>query len=142
MELGQLAVYVALDPNTTSQPNAAQARVYLESLNEWHRTLPPSMQLSRLSLSDPLTMSWHEKRSLLQLHLLFLGLFVKPYRGCLVDLGRFRLSNTPIETEVGGLESDRGAMCPSCTTIRSGGIATTARQLDPVPLLGFSVRQL
>lgn len=99
MELGQLAVYVALDPNTTSQPNAAQARVYLESLNEWHRTLPPSMQLSRLSLSDPLTMSWHEKRSLLQLHLLFLGLFVKPYRGCLVDLGRFRLSNTPIETE-------------------------------------------
>ena len=99
VELGQLAAYIALDLNTASQPKAAQARVYFESLNEWHRTLPPPMQLSRLSLADPLTMNWHTKRSLLQLHILFLGLFIEPYRDCLVDLGGFRLSNTPIESE-------------------------------------------
>lgn len=57
------------------------------------------MQLSRLSLADPLTMNWHTKRSLLQLHILFLGLFIEPYRNCLVDLGRFRLRNTPIVSE-------------------------------------------
>lgn len=57
------------------------------------------MQLSRLSLVDPLTMNWHTKRSLLQLHVLFLGLFIEPYRTCLVDLGRFRSSNTPIKSE-------------------------------------------
>lgn len=99
LELGQLAAYVALDLNTASQPKAAQARVYFESLNEWHRTLPPPMQLSRLSLADPLTMNWHTKRSLLQLHILFLGLFIEPYRDCLVELGRYRLSNTPVEEE-------------------------------------------
>lgn len=54
------------------------------------------MQLSRLSSADPLTINWHTKRSLLQLHMLFLGLFIEPYRSYLVDLGRFRLSNTPI----------------------------------------------
>jgi hypothetical protein len=57
------------------------------------------MQLSRLSLADPLTMNWHTKRSLLQLHILFLGLFIEPYRNCLVDLGSFRLGNTPNESE-------------------------------------------
>jgi hypothetical protein len=41
-------------------------------------------------------MRWHTKRSLLQLHILFLGLFVEPYRDSLVDLGRFRLSSTSI----------------------------------------------
>jgi hypothetical protein len=49
------------------------------------------MQLSRLSLADPLTMTWYTKRPLLQLHILFLGLFIEPYRICLVDLGKSRL---------------------------------------------------
>jgi hypothetical protein len=31
----------------------------------------------------------------LQLHMLFLGLLIEPYRDCLLDLGKFRLSNTP-----------------------------------------------
>jgi len=57
------------------------------------------MQLSQLSLADPLTMNWHTKRSLLQLHILFLGLFIEPYRKCLTDLGRIRLSDTPCEPE-------------------------------------------
>ena len=98
-ELGQLAAYIALDLKTANQPKAKQARVHFESLNEWHRTLPPPMQLSRLSLADPLTLNWHTKRSLLQLHILFLGLFIEPYRNCLVDLGRYRLSNIPIESQ-------------------------------------------
>jgi hypothetical protein len=57
------------------------------------------MQLSRLSLADPLTIRRHTKRSLLQLHILFLGLLIEPYRNCLVDLGEFRLGNTPIDPE-------------------------------------------
>jgi hypothetical protein len=81
------------------QPKVAQAAAHFESLNEWHRTLPPPMQLSRLCLADPLTITWHTKRSLLQLHILFLGLFIEPYRECLVDLGKFRLSNTSIDSE-------------------------------------------
>ena len=98
-ELGQLAAYIALDLKTATQPKVAQARVHFESLNEWHRTLPPPMQLSRLSLADPLAINWHSKRSLLQLHILFLGLFVEPYRNCLLDLGTFRLSNSTIGPE-------------------------------------------
>ncbi|KAF2446652.1 hypothetical protein P171DRAFT_472109 [Karstenula rhodostoma CBS 690.94] len=99
LELGQLAAYVALDLNRASHAKAAQARAYFESLNEWHRTLPPPMQLSRLSLADPFATSGPTKRSLLQLHILFLGLFIEPYRDCLVDLGRFRLDNPPIGSE-------------------------------------------
>jgi hypothetical protein len=57
------------------------------------------MQLSRLSLADPFTLNWHTKRSLLQLHILFLGLFIEPYRNCLVDLGRIRLSDAPVEPQ-------------------------------------------
>jgi hypothetical protein len=97
-ELGQLATCIALDLKTTTQPKVTRAHVHFESLNEWHRTLPPPMQLSRLSLADPFTINRHSKRSLLQLHILFLGLFVEPYRDCLVDLGRFRLGNPPIKS--------------------------------------------
>jgi hypothetical protein len=71
-----------------------QARAHFQSLNQWHRTLPPPMRLSRISLGDPFTMDWHIKRSLLQLHILFLGLFIEPYRKCLTGLARIRLSNT------------------------------------------------
>jgi hypothetical protein len=49
------------------------------------------MQLSRLSLADPLNMNWSTKRSLLQLHILFLGLLVEPFRDYLIDIARFRL---------------------------------------------------
>jgi hypothetical protein len=98
-QLGQLAAYVALDLRTDAQPKAAQARSHFESLNEWHSTLPPPMQLSRLSLADPLTIDWHSKRSLLQFHILFLGLFIEPYRKCLLDLAAFRLSVTSIRSE-------------------------------------------
>jgi hypothetical protein len=74
-----------------------QAQGRFESLNEWHRNLPPLIQLSRLSFADPMTLNWHTKRSLLQLHIIFLGLFIEPYRSCLVDVGQSRLCNTPIE---------------------------------------------
>jgi hypothetical protein len=98
-ELGRLAAYIALDMKKATQPKVAQAAAHFESLNEWHRTLPPPMQLSRLSLAGPLTIRWHTKRSLLQLHILFLGLFIEPYRDCLVDLAKSRLSNTSIDSE-------------------------------------------
>ena len=52
------------------------------------------MQLSSISISDPLTLDWHTKRSLLQLHIIFLGLFIEPYRTCLIDLGSFRIGDT------------------------------------------------
>jgi hypothetical protein len=35
----------------------------------------------------------------LQFHILFLGLFVEPYRKCLLDLAAFRLSSTSIRAE-------------------------------------------
>jgi hypothetical protein len=96
-ELGQLAAYIALDLKDATKPKGEQARTHLDSLNKWHRTLPPPMQLSRLSLGNPFTMKSATKRSLLQSHILFLGIFIEPYRNCLVDLGNFRLSNAPIE---------------------------------------------
>jgi hypothetical protein len=98
-ELGQLAAHIALDLKRATKPEVAQAAAHFESLNEWHRTLPPPMQLSHLSLADPFTIRWHTKRSLLQLHMLFLGLLIEPYRVCLLDLGKFRLSNTPMDSE-------------------------------------------
>ena len=98
-ELGRLAAYIALDLKKASQPKVAQAAAHFESLNEWHRSLPPPMRLSQLSLADPLTTAWYTKRSLLQLHILFLGLFIEPYRDCLLDLGRFRLDTTSIVSE-------------------------------------------
>jgi hypothetical protein len=98
-ELGRLAAYIALDLKTATQSKVAQAATHFESLHKWHRTLPPPAQLSRLSLADPFTMRWHTKRSLLQLHILFLGLFIEPYRDSLVDLGRLRLSSTSMDTD-------------------------------------------
>jgi hypothetical protein len=96
-ELGRLSAYIALDLKAAARPKAQQARAHLESLDEWHRKLPPPMQLSRLSLARPFTIDLATKRSLLQSHILFLGTFIEPYRKCLVDLGSFRLSNTLIE---------------------------------------------
>jgi hypothetical protein len=55
------------------------------------------MQLSRLSLASPFTINWHKKRSVLQLHILFLGIFIEPIRGCLVDAGQLRMRDIPIE---------------------------------------------
>jgi hypothetical protein len=60
------------------------------------------MQLSQLSLARPFSMNAAMKRSLLQTHILFLGIFSEPYRKCLVDLGNFRLSN--VSVEINGLE--------------------------------------
>jgi hypothetical protein len=98
-ELGQLAAYISLDLKTANQPKVAQAKLHFESLDDWHRSLPPPMQLSHLSLADPLSMNWHSKRSLLQLHVLFLGLIIEPYRQCLLDIGLFRLNNDSIDVE-------------------------------------------
>lgn len=100
VELGQLAIYAALDlKNALDQPKAVHARQYLDSLTRWHRTLPPPMQLSHISLSDPLTLDWHTKHSLLQFHILFLGLFIEPHRVCLIELGRSRLGAKPTGKE-------------------------------------------
>jgi len=96
-ELGQLGAYIAFDLKTTAQTKAEQARNHLDSLNKWHRTLPPPMQLSQLNLGSPFTMSLTMKRSLLRIHILFLGVFIEPYRKCLVDLGNFRLGNASVE---------------------------------------------
>jgi hypothetical protein len=98
-ELGQLAAYIAVDLKTAAQSNAVQARNHLQSLNEWHRTLPPPIQLSRLSLADTKAMNWSSKRSLLPLHVLFLGIFTEPFKNCLVDLGRYRLSKVSVDPE-------------------------------------------
>ena len=98
-ELGELVSYAALDLDSVRGPKATHARRYLDSFNNWHANLPPPMQLSRLSLADPLTMERHTKRSLLQLHILFLGLFIEPYRRCLFELGSYRLSEKSINEE-------------------------------------------
>lgn len=62
------------------------------------------MQLSRLNLSEPLAETGHTKRALLQLHILFLGLFIEPFRRCLVDIGEARLHNKGI---LGDLRTSR-----------------------------------
>jgi hypothetical protein len=69
------------------------------------------MQLSRLNLANPLSIDWHTKRSLLQLHILFLGLFIEPYRSCLIDIGQSRLYNTPVEQ---GLSQSMKAVEEQC----------------------------
>jgi hypothetical protein len=97
--LGRLAAYIAVDLKAAIQSNGVQASVHLESLGEWHRTLPPPMQLSRLSIADPYDLDWHSKRSLLQLHIIFLGLFIEPYRDGLVDLARSRLGDATLNPE-------------------------------------------
>jgi hypothetical protein len=93
-QLGQLAAYIALDLKEASQPKVEQAQLRLESLDQWHRSLPLPMQLNWLTLRDQDTVPWYTKRSLLQVHMLFLGLFTEPYRMLLVDLGRSRLSDS------------------------------------------------
>ncbi|CAG5137409.1 uncharacterized protein ALTATR162_LOCUS93 [Alternaria atra] len=57
------------------------------------------MQLSQLNLAKPFTIDSASKRSLLQFHVLFLGVFIEPHRNCLVDLGNFRINNKPLEIE-------------------------------------------
>jgi hypothetical protein len=52
------------------------------------------MRLSRLNLADPLAQTGHTTRALLQLHTLFLGMFIEPFRTCLVDIGNIRLGKT------------------------------------------------
>lgn len=39
-------------------------------------------------------MRGYTKRSVLQLHILFLGLFTEPYRTCLVEIGKSRLDDS------------------------------------------------
>lgn len=93
-ELGRIAAHVSHDPDEAPESAAIQALAHFKSLNEWHRTLPPMMQLSRLHHHDSVKMDWSTKRSILQLHMLFLGMFIEPYRSCLIELGKFRLNNT------------------------------------------------
>jgi hypothetical protein len=83
---------------TAGQPRAVQAQGRFKSLDEWHRNLAPPIQLSCLSLANPLTIDWHTKQSLLRLHTLFLGLFIEPHRSCLIDIGQPRLCDIPIES--------------------------------------------
>jgi hypothetical protein len=92
-ELGRLAAYIALDLKNPATTELRHVRGYLDTLDQWHRTLPPPMQLSRLNLADPIAETGHTKRALLQLHILFLGLFIEPFRTCLVDIGNIRLGN-------------------------------------------------
>lgn len=87
------------------------AKGHFEILDEWHRNLPPPIQLSHLSLGNPLTIDWDTKQSLLQLHSLFLGLFIEPYRSCLIDIGQSRLYDTPIEPELLQAMKDVEAQC-------------------------------
>jgi hypothetical protein len=88
-----LAAYITLDLNRAVRPNVEQVHFQMESLNQWHRTLPPPMQLNQLSIANPFQVTGYTKRSVLQLHILFLGLFTEPYRTCLVDIGKSRLDD-------------------------------------------------
>jgi hypothetical protein len=98
-ELGQLAAYISLDLKTENQTRIQQAQLHFASLEKWQSTLPPSTQLNRLRISDSCPMNWHTKRSLLHLHILFLGLFTEPYRNHLVALARFRLGDISFDSE-------------------------------------------
>lgn len=104
-DLGRLAAYIALDLRAQHPIKAQPARENLDILTQWHRTLPPPMQLARLDLSDPLTETGHTKRAVLQLHILFLGLFIEPFKACLVDLGQARLGqSTPSQEDMESME--------------------------------------
>jgi len=94
-----LAAYIALDLKDATRFNAEQAQLRFRSLDEWYRKLPPSMQLRQLNFVNPLANTSHTKRSLLQLHTLFLGLFIEPYRSCLIDIGNIRLGNLSVGLE-------------------------------------------
>jgi hypothetical protein len=92
-ELGELAAHIALDLKSAAFPDVEQAKLRFASLNTWHRTLPLTMQLSQVKSMGSSAATEHAKRSLLQLHMLFLCLFIEPYRAILVDLGVSRLDN-------------------------------------------------
>ncbi|KAF2424432.1 hypothetical protein EJ08DRAFT_700788 [Tothia fuscella] len=94
VELGQLAARIALDPRGDDSETLPQAQTRLKTLLQWHDTLPPEVQMSRLTLAEPNSITWYTRRSILQLHMLFLGLFSEPYRTCLMDLGKYRLGET------------------------------------------------
>ncbi|KAK7177929.1 hypothetical protein PSPO01_16022 [Paraphaeosphaeria sporulosa] len=115
-ELGRLVTYAAIDLNTWSKPKATHARRYLDTINRWHRVLPPPMQFSRLSRADLLTMERYTLRSALRMHMLFLAMFIEPYKQCLIDLGSFRLGEMPIEDE--DLEALRSVEEQSVTAAR------------------------
>lgn len=127
-ELGKLAAYIEFDLKIATRPRATQAEVHFETLNKWHRTLPPPMQLSRLNLADPLSMNWHMKGSLLKLHILFLGLVIELYRHCLVDLGRSRLSNTALES--GSLEAMKNVEEQCVLAARQSARVASLLQID------------
>jgi hypothetical protein len=110
-ELGQLAAHITLDLKIAGQPRVVQAQGCFEALNEWHRSLAPPIQLSRLSLANPTTIGCHTKRSLLRLHTLFLGLVIEPYRSFLVEVGQSRLCNIPIESGLLQAMKDIEAQC-------------------------------
>jgi hypothetical protein len=127
-QLGRLAAYIAFDSKIATQPRVEQARLRLESLNEWHRTLPPFMQLGRLNRADAHTIPWYTKRSLLQLHMLFLGLFNEPYRSCLADVGRSRLSDPSSESE--DLESMKNIETQCVSAARQCARVVSLLQMD------------
>jgi hypothetical protein len=90
------------DPNRS---NVLQAQGYLYALNQWHQNLPSAIQLSQLNLADPLAQTGYTRRTLLQLHTLFLGLFFEPFRACLAELANIRLGNIAAKREdIAGME--------------------------------------
>ena len=103
VDLGRLAAFIALDLKTQPRARVDQARGYLEAMYHWHATLPAPMQLNQLDLADPVAETGHTKRALLQMHILFLGLFIEPFRAALVDLGRTRLGQ--LTPQPGDMES-------------------------------------
>jgi hypothetical protein len=71
------------------------------------------MQISRLNLTDSQDIKMYTKRSLLQLHMLFLGLFNEPYRSCLVDLGKCRLGECTSDPKHLHMMTDLESQCVS-----------------------------
>jgi hypothetical protein len=92
-QLGELAAQISLDQTRTMHLRAEQALTHCHALNEWHSNLPEHMQMKYLQLRDAEGIAKHTRRSLLQLHTLFLGLFTEPHRLLLVDVGTSRLED-------------------------------------------------
>jgi hypothetical protein len=90
-ELGQMSARMTLDMKDGKAPKREQVRAHTDVLNDWHRHLPPNMHLNQLNGHKSANFPYHMKRSLLQMHFLFLVQLIEPRRDLLISLAESRL---------------------------------------------------
>ncbi|KAF2200798.1 hypothetical protein GQ43DRAFT_60889 [Delitschia confertaspora ATCC 74209] len=90
--VGLLASKIASDIRLQSQPSVALIRLHMESLDRWYRELPSAMSLTTLNSDCSEVFSYHQKRSILLVHLLSLAAAVLLHKPVLVAMAKFQVA--------------------------------------------------